>query len=94
VVAEIDYYPWLNKQWHRKAAEQPGKAGAYDFILITQRYRMDPEKLLVPASIYRRSIKSFPNSIVQTHFDEKSGIFEIGWRLFVFSTQLLLCSCL
>ena len=73
---EIDFFPWFNTQWHRTKPLDPEHVPGYDFVLITQKYpdhfhaqtllRLQPARLVVPASIEQKVKKLLPEAEVLT----------------------------
>lgn len=83
--AEVDYFSWFNKQWHRTKPLAFEKIPEYDFVLITQKYpdhfhpetlkKLKPDKLVVPASIEKKCKKLFPKAQVLTFDQGITSIF-------------------
>jgi L-ascorbate metabolism protein UlaG (beta-lactamase superfamily) len=91
---EIDYFSWFNTQWHRTAPIPYEELPEYDWVLITQKYpdhyhkktllRLQPKKILVPASIEKSVRKLLPDAEVvslgsQNAVFEKNGV-SITWH--------------
>ena len=74
--AEVDYFSWFNKQWHRTSPVSIEDVPPYDLVLITQKYPdhfhpetlslLSPERLLVPQSIEEKVRKVCPKAFVST----------------------------
>lgn len=77
--AEVDYFSWFNKQWHRTNPVSIEEVPPYDLVLITQKYPdhfhpetlnlLSPERLLVPKSIEEKVRKVCPKAFVSTLSD-------------------------
>lgn len=75
VGAEIDFFSWFNKQWHKTKPVALEEVPEYDFVLITQKYPdhfhketlslLQPEKLVVTKSVQKATQKLLPNSDVR-----------------------------
>lgn len=71
---EIDYFPWFNTQWHRTKPMEYEKLPEYDYVLVTQKYpdhfhrqtllKLQPRKIIAPASIEQSLKKLLPDSEV------------------------------
>lgn len=71
---ETDYFSWFNTQWHRTKPIDYQDLPAYDFVLITQKYpdhfhqqtllKIQPEKLIVPATIEKKVRAFLPDALV------------------------------
>jgi len=76
VGAEVDYFPWFNKQWHRTKPLDWREVPAYDLVIITQKYPdhyhpetlrlLQPKRLVVPPSIARKVKDLLPEADVIT----------------------------
>ena len=74
--AEIDFFPWFNKQWHRTPPINIAEVPSHDLVIITQKYpdhyhpetllELQPQKLIVPASIEKKVKKLLPQAEVGT----------------------------
>lgn len=72
--AEVDYFPWFNKQWHRTSPIAYKDVPAYDVVLITQKYpdhfhpetlvKLQPKKMIVPHTIAPKVKKILPEAEV------------------------------
>lgn len=73
--AEIDYFPWFNKQWHRTKPVSIEKLPEFDLCLITQKYpdhfhkdtlkKIRPKDIIGPKSIQKSIRKLLPDSNFQ-----------------------------
>lgn len=71
--AEVDYFPWFNKQWHRTPPLALEELPEYDFCLITQKYPdhfhketlklIQPGNIVGPKSISKATKKILSNSV-------------------------------
>jgi hypothetical protein len=74
VGAEIDFFAWFNKQWHRTAPADWQSVPAHDLVIITQKYPdhyheetlrlLRPKRLIVPSSIERKVKALLPDAEV------------------------------
>ena len=70
--AEIDFFPWFNKQWHRTAPLPYEELPAYDTVLITQKYpdhfhektlkKLAPQQIIAPKSLEKKLKNLLPNT--------------------------------
>lgn len=70
--AEVDFFPWFNKQWHRTTPMPYEELPAYDTVLITQKYpdhyhektlkKLDPHQVIAPKSLEHRLKKLLPKA--------------------------------
>ncbi len=68
--AEVDFFPWFNKQWHRTPPIDLEQVPTFDWVLITQKYpdHFHPEtlnqlpikRMVVPKSIEKKAKKVLP----------------------------------
>jgi hypothetical protein len=76
VGAEIDFFAWFNKQWHRTAPADWREVPAYDLVLITQKYPdhyheetlrlLQPKRLIVPTSLEKKVKALLPDADVMS----------------------------
>ena len=74
--AEIDYFPWFNKQWHRTKPLDYSKIPEFDAVLITQKYpdhfhletlqKLQPKLVFAPSSIESKLRATLPDAEVRT----------------------------
>lgn len=74
--AEIDYFPWFNKQWHRTAPMPIKDIPAFDYVLITQKYpdhfhpqtllKIQAKNIIAPASIEKELKKLLPQASIMS----------------------------
>ena len=86
--AEVDYFPWFNKQWHRTPPIQPEILPDYDFCIITQKYPdhfhketlsvIQPSKIIGPKSIRRYVKRLLPKSTFIGFDEDLSNVFGSG----------------
>ena len=89
--AEVDYFPWFNKQWHRTQPLAPAEVGSFDLVLITQKYpdhfhaetleALRPGKLIVPQSIEKAVRKILPEAEVTIFNDSPRDLLGSGINL-------------
>ena len=85
--AEIDFFSWFNKQWHRTKPIEIGDVPPYDRVLITQKYpdhfhpqtlkALNPKYLIVPSSIQKKVRKVCPQAEVSS-FEEVQASSALG----------------
>lgn len=88
VGAEIDFFAWFNKQWHRTPPADWREVSPYDLVLITQKYPdhyheetlrlLNPKRLIVPLSIGKKVKTLLPDAEVMTLHKEQPAHPEKG----------------
>ena len=83
--AEIDYFPWFNKQWHRTKPVPTSEVPDFDMVVITQKYpdhfhpetltALAPKKLIVPKSIDKKVQQLLPNAEVVAFNTNSQQVF-------------------
>ncbi|WP_188167634.1 MBL fold metallo-hydrolase [Flammeovirga sp. EKP202] len=85
--AEIDYFSWFNKQWHRTPPLKYEDIPDYDLVLITQKYpdhfhhktliKLQPKNVMGPESIRKKVNKILPNAeFIAFNKKKKQQLFE------------------
>lgn len=94
---EVDYFPWFNTQWHRTKPLSTADIGKFDWVLITQKYpdhfhketllELEPEKVIVPKSIFKSLSKILPNAQIHDFNRGLSDVFGSGINLHFLPTK-------
>lgn len=95
--AEVDFFPWFNKQWHRTKPLEMGEIPEYDFVLITQKYpdhfhretlkKLEAKNLVVPKSIEKKCKALLPKATVNSFNDDLLNCFGTGINIHFLSTS-------